>query len=90
MQRITIGVNSILGMGLMLLASMSRFESHSKFAMTPWIIPSLFLVYLCALILVHIARTHGREEEGKRRGIEAESGPTPKHQVAETVSTPVV
>lgn len=69
MQRITIAVNSILSMGLMLLASMACFESHSKFAMTPWIIPTPFLVYLCALILVDVARTHGREEE---RGIEAD------------------
>lgn len=83
MQRITLAANSILCVGLMLLATLSLFELHLRFTITPWIIPTLFLVYLCALILVHVARTHGRGEDGKGRGIEAETGQTPKQQAAD-------
>jgi hypothetical protein len=73
MQTITTGMNIMLGVGLMLLSAMSRFESHAKFAMTPWIIPSICLVYFGALMLVHCARYFKLEggdgsEEGKTAG----------------------
>ncbi|KAK5657493.1 hypothetical protein OQA88_3065 [Cercophora sp. LCS_1] len=76
MQRVTIGCNMTLGIGLMLLASMSRFDAHTKFAMTHWIVPSLCLVYLAALALVHLARWIAREDDT--------SGRTPVQQVNES------
>jgi hypothetical protein len=62
-QWISIGIIAILGLGLMLLSSMAQFDAHTRFSMSPWIIPSLCIVYLCALILVHIPRYLGREDE---------------------------
>ncbi|KAK0632613.1 hypothetical protein B0T14DRAFT_490941 [Immersiella caudata] len=82
-QAITTGVNILLGVRLMLLSAMSRFESHAKFAMTPWIIPSICLVHFGALMLAHCARYFKLEggdgvEEGKTTG-----GVTPPAQVQE-------
>jgi hypothetical protein len=62
-QWISIGIIAILGLGLMLLSSMAQFDAHTRFSMSLWIIPSLCIVYLCALILVHIPRYLGREDE---------------------------
>jgi hypothetical protein len=62
-QWLSIGIIAILGLGLMLLSSMAQFDAHTRFSMSPWIIPALCIVYLCALILVHVPRYLGREDE---------------------------
>ncbi len=74
MQKLVIGANAVLGVGLMLLASMAQTDSHTRFSMSPWIVPSLCVVYLCALILVHVPRSHGREDEDSVDPL-AEGGP---------------
>jgi len=75
MQKLVVCLNIILGMGLMLLSSMSRFESHTKFVMTHWIIPSICLVYLGALILAHSTRYIGREDEPELVVVKNETKP---------------
>lgn len=51
-----IGINLVFGVGLMLLASMSRFDAHDQFTSTPWIIPSICLVYFFSLVIIHGSR----------------------------------
>jgi len=53
---IVLGANLVLGVGLMLLATMSRFDAHDEFTTTPWIIPSICLVFFSALVIIHGAR----------------------------------
>jgi len=56
-------VNLTLGVGLMLLATMSKYDARAKFATTPWIIPSMCLVYFVALVLIHLARPPSKARE---------------------------
>ncbi|GAB1316871.1 Low temperature requirement A [Madurella fahalii] len=58
-QKAVIGVNIVFGVGLMLLASMSRYEAHTTFSTTPWIIPSICLIFLFSLIIIHSERWVG-------------------------------
>ena len=53
---IVLGANLVLGMGLMLLATMSRYDAHDEFTTTPWIIPSICLVFFFSLVFIHGAR----------------------------------
>lgn len=55
-QKIVLGVNLVFGVGLMLLASMSKYDAHDQFATTPWIIPSICLVFFFSLVIIHGAR----------------------------------
>ncbi|RYP46027.1 hypothetical protein DL768_007707 [Monosporascus sp. mg162] len=55
-QKVVLGVNLVFGVGLMLLASMSRYEAHARFSTTPWIIPSICLVFLFSLVIIHGSR----------------------------------
>jgi biotin transporter BioY len=69
-QSIVVGVNIVLGAGLMLLATMSRYDAHAKFATTPWIIPTIFLVFLTALVLIHFTRSYGKTHGNSPNGVE--------------------
>ena len=55
-EKAVLGVNLVFGVGLMLLASMSRYEAHAKFSTTPWIIPSICLVFFFSLVIIHSSR----------------------------------
>ncbi|KAK3345802.1 hypothetical protein B0T25DRAFT_633497 [Lasiosphaeria hispida] len=55
-QRLVMGVVLVFGVGLMLLASMSRYEAHARFTTTPWIIPSICIVFFFALVAIHGSR----------------------------------
>jgi hypothetical protein len=55
-QKVVLGVVLMFGVGLMLLASMSRHEAHARFTTTPWIIPTICIVFLFALVTIHGSR----------------------------------
>jgi hypothetical protein len=46
----------LLGVGLVLLGSVSRHQTHTRFMATPWIIPSICLVLLVILVVIHGSR----------------------------------
>lgn len=46
----------VLGVGLILLATMSPHHAHTRFMATPWIIPSICLVLLVILVVIHGSR----------------------------------
>ncbi|KAM7192565.1 hypothetical protein V8F20_008774 [Naviculisporaceae sp. PSN 640] len=56
MQRLVLGIVIVSGVGLMMLASMANFEAHTRFTTTPWIIPSICIVFLFALFAIHGSR----------------------------------
>ncbi|RYP72517.1 hypothetical protein DL771_004157 [Monosporascus sp. 5C6A] len=66
-QKVVLGVNLVFGVGLMLLASMSRYEAHAQFSTTPWVIPSICLVFFFSLVIIHGSRWVGiwRGDENK-------------------------
>jgi len=56
MPRLVMATVLVFGVGLMLLASMARYEAHTRFTTTPWIIPSICIVFFFALVFIHTSR----------------------------------